>query len=75
MAALHMEEPDLFRDMHVYTDQRAGAWPEVVVQGLAAVAEKCIGYHSRTRSTVRDVLPDLVALGKQASSDTSTASK
>jgi len=32
------------------------------VEGLAAVAEKCIAYRVRERASVREVLPELEAL-------------
>jgi serine/threonine protein kinase len=56
-AALQLEEPDLFADMHQFVDAQAGAWPPAVVAGLAAVAERCICTHARNRATVRDVVP------------------
>jgi hypothetical protein len=60
--ALHMMEPDLFKDMQQFTDTRAGAWPKKVVKALAAVAERCIMYHPRKRAAVRDVVSQLAAL-------------
>ena len=60
--ALHMMEPDLFKDMQKFTDARAGAWPKKVVKVLAAVAERCIEYHPRKRAAVRDVVSQLAAL-------------
>jgi hypothetical protein len=58
-AALQLDEPDLFEDMQQFADARAGAWPVAVVEGLAAVAERCICMHARNRAAVRDVLPRL----------------
>ena len=62
VAALHMEEPDLYAQMQEHTDARAGAWPAAVVGGLAAVTERCIAYHAGARATVRDVLAELEEL-------------
>jgi hypothetical protein len=62
VAALHCNEPDLFRDMRQYTDAQAGAWPARVVKGLAGVAERCIAQHARNRTSVSEVLPQLHAL-------------
>jgi hypothetical protein len=64
--ALHHEEPDLFEDMHQYTDKQAGMWPTWVVEGLAAMAEECIKFHARKRASVLDVLPKLATLAVRA---------
>ena len=65
--ALHMDDPDLYEAMHQHTDARAGAWPAAGVDKLAAVAERCIAYHARSRSTIADVLPVLEELAAAAS--------
>ena len=62
VVALHMMEPDLFKDMQKFTDARAGTWPKKVVKALAAVGERCIEYHPRKRAAMRDVVLQLVAL-------------
>jgi serine/threonine protein kinase len=64
VAALHMEEPDLYQEMAQYVDGRAGAWPPAVVHRLAAVAERCIEMRSRTRAAVRDVVGELEELAQ-----------
>jgi hypothetical protein len=61
-AAVHFEEPDRFGEMQQHTDARAGAWPPAAVAGLAAVAERCICMHARTRASVREVVAQLDAL-------------
>jgi hypothetical protein len=54
VAALHMEEPDLYQEMPQHVDGRpgVGVWPPAVVGRLAAVTE-------RARAAVRDVLEEL----------------
>jgi interleukin-1 receptor-associated kinase 4 len=61
-AALYHEEPDLFEQMHQFTDEEAGSWPPAVVEGLVAVVQRCICMHARPRAAVRDVIPALDAL-------------
>jgi hypothetical protein len=68
VAALHIEEPDLFAEMHQYVDARAGvgAWPPGVVGRLAGIAERCIAYHPRRRAAVRGVVDELEELAQAA---------
>ena len=62
VAGLHYDEPDLFTDMGRHVDAKAGDWPVATVEALAAVAEKCISIHARTRPHAREVVPRLEAL-------------
>jgi len=62
VAALNIEEPDVYAEMAQYVDGRAGAWPPAVVHRLAAVAERCIEFRPRTRASVRDVVDELEEL-------------
>jgi serine/threonine protein kinase len=62
VAALNIEEPDVYAEMQQYVDGRAGAWAPAVVHRLAAVAERCIEFRPRTRASVRDVVDELEEL-------------
>jgi hypothetical protein len=62
--SLHMDEAELFEELHQYADARAGAWPGGVVAELAAVAEQCIAYHVSRRAFVSDMVPRLDALAQ-----------
>ena len=64
VAALHLEEPDLYTQMPQHADARAGAWAPAVVHRLAAVAGRCIEMRSRTRAAVRDVVDELEELAR-----------
>jgi hypothetical protein len=68
VAALHMEEPDLYQEMQQHVDGRPGAgeWPPAVVGRLSAVTERCIAYHARARAAVRDVLEELEDIARAA---------
>jgi hypothetical protein len=66
VAALHIEEPDLYGEMHQYADPRAGAWPAAVVAMLAAVTERLIEMRPRTRAAVADVVDQLEELAQAA---------
>ena len=60
--ALHMDEADLFEELHRHTDCKAGVWPEAAVAELAWVAESCIAYHVSRRAFVHDMVGRLEAL-------------
>lgn len=62
VAALNIEEPDVYQEMPQYVDGRAGAWPPAVVHRLAAVAERCVEFRPRPRAAVRDVVDELEEL-------------
>ena len=48
-----------------FKDPRAGPWPRGVVTAVAAVADNCLAWNAHKRSTVREVLPALLAACKK----------
>ena len=65
IVTLVFHDERFFTTIGRHSDARAGAWPRGAVKGLAGVAQKCLEYRARARTTVRAVLPKLEALTRK----------